>query len=176
MHRRLENPVLRIAREEHARPDFGYGAGGIVALFGRQPLALVDIVGLIVPEIHVAGHGVEVIHRVAHPTTADAVLRLRLHIVEVGIHRQAIEELVVLTEGEGVAVVLIVLEHTVGMRVGIADVASHLLRTSGEAYAVVRRHAEIEEVGNIVGTIVAQIDVAREVDAHLRENLRSRQV
>ena len=174
--RRLENPVLGVAGEEHACHGKAGASGRIVALVAGEPAALLAVVLLIVLEVDVAGHGVEVVHGVTHSTTTDAVLGLRLHIVEVGVHRQTVEELVVLTEGEGVAVVLVVLEQTTGMRVGVADVAAHLFGTTGEANAVVGGDAEAVEVADVVGTVVAEIDVAGGADASLLENLRTGQV
>ena len=176
MERRLENPVLGVAGEEHACHGKAGASGRIVALVAGEPAALLAVVLLIVLEVDVAGHGVEVVHGVTHSTTTDAVLGLRLHIVEVGVHRQTVEELVVLTEGEGVAVVLVVLEQTTGMRVGVADVAAHLFGTTGEANAVVGGDAEAVEVADVVGTVVAEIDVAGGADASLLENLRTGQV
>ena len=96
-----------------------------------HPVTVGDgIVVAIVLHIDVAGSGVDVIDGIAHRTTTDAILGSGLSVVDVGVHGQAIPELVGLTERERVADVVVRLNEAVCVSVGSREVALNLLRTA----------------------------------------------
>ena len=164
----LVNPLLRHVVEFHAAIGGGVRACGLIhhiveatALVARHPghhALVVVVVVLIVSHVGIARSEVEVVDGVTHRTTAHTVLRLRLAVVSAHVDGHAVPELVVLAEGEGVTVVRILGDETVGMAVGKRYVGAHLLRTARDAQRVVRVDTRLEEVGHVVGTIAAQVE------------------
>ena len=133
----------------------------VVALRVGEPSALGKrVVVAIILHIDIARSRVEVVNRVSDRAAADAVARLRLHVVDGGVQRQSVPDFIGLAEGEGVAVVAVRLDESERMAVGYGNVGLNQVRTARHRHRVVRCHARAIEVFHVVVAVVAQVHLA----------------
>ena len=118
-----EGPLLHGAGEGHARLAPAIGAVGllvVVVLQATVPTAILgDVVVAVVIDVDVARHRVHVVDGVHVDATARTILGFRGDVVHRHVDGCAFEEAEHLPEGEGVAVVGVVVQHTVCM--GVAE-------------------------------------------------------
>ena len=156
-----EGPVLHRSGEGHALLAPAVGAIGLLVIIVLQstvPAAVLrHVVVAVVGDVDIARHGVHVIDGVHVNTTAGTVLGLRGDVVHRHVDGGAVEEAEHLTEREGVAVVGVVLQHTVGVGVAEGEVGTHHVGAARESDRVVGRDARAVEVVEVVAGRIAQV-------------------